>query len=91
MLLALMSAIGGRLLWLGLGDRRGKVAAIVGATTMLVIHVMPWTYARFYDDLAVNDISDVQQFEREAGNLLSRPTVSICLSAPTRVNLRRLD
>lgn len=69
LLLALMSAIGGRLLWLGFGDRRGKIAAIAGASMMLVLYVMPWTYARFYNGLAVNDISDVQRFERESGQL----------------------
>ncbi|MDE2636142.1 MAG: hypothetical protein OXI30_07230 [Chloroflexota bacterium] len=69
LLLALMSAIGARLLWLGVGDRRGKVAAIVVASMMLVLYATPWTYARYYDNLEVNDISDVQRFERESGQL----------------------
>lgn len=69
LLLALMSAIGGRLLWLRFGDHRGKVAAIVGTTIALALYASPWTYTRHYDDLAVNDISDVQRFERESGQL----------------------
>ncbi len=69
LLLALMSAIGGRLLWLSFGERRGKVAAIVATTVVLALYASPWTYVNYYDDLAVTGISDVQRFERENGQL----------------------
>ena len=69
LLLALMSAIGGRLLWLGFGDRRGRIAAILATTIGLIVYAAPWTYTLFRDDFAVNGISDLQRFEGESGQL----------------------
>ena len=69
LLLALMSAIGGCLLWLEFGDRPGKIAAIVATTIGLILYATPWTYTLLRDDFAVNSISDVQRFERESGQL----------------------
>ena len=69
LLLALMSAIGGRLLWLGLGDRRGKIAAILATTIGLILYAAPWTYTLLRDDFAANGVSDLQRFERESGQL----------------------
>jgi hypothetical protein len=69
LVLALMSAIGGRLLWLGFGDRRGKIALVLATTIGLILYATPWTYTRLHDSFAANGILDLQRFERESSQL----------------------
>lgn len=66
LLLALMSAVGARLLWLSLSRRRVRLAAIPFILVALMLYAMPWTYALYRDDFEARDIRDVQRFERQS-------------------------
>jgi len=69
LLLALMSGVGARLLWLNLGDGRGRHTVLIGVVVLLLLYAMPWTYRLFHNDVAADDIGDAQRFEREGGQL----------------------
>ena len=69
LLLALLAAIGGRLLWLRLGG--GWLAVITVGIMALAIPLtaLPWTYALYRADIDPADIGDAQQYERDGGQL----------------------
>ncbi len=69
LLLALMNAVGARLLWLNLGQGRGPLAVICGFLAALLLYAMPWTHSLFRNDIDADDIRQVQRFERESGQL----------------------
>lgn len=88
LLLALMSAVGARLLWLELRNRRVALAFVGGLVVTLVLYALPWTYTLFLDDVAVKDIRDVQQFERAGGQLALS---SYAEYLPVRVDASQLE
>ena len=69
LLLALMAAVGARLLWLSLGAGPGRFAIVAVTVVITLLYALPWTYTLFHDDVDVKDIRDVLQFEREGGQL----------------------
>ena len=69
LLLALMAAVGARLLWLSLGGRWNALAILAALTTAMLLSALPWTYALLRDDVKPKDIRDLQRFERDGGQL----------------------
>lgn len=69
LLLALMNAVGARLLWLGRGRRRVRLAVLSAFLVALMLYSMPWTVTLFRNDVDVDDIGQAQRFERESGQL----------------------
>lgn len=69
LLLALMGAVGAQLLRLSLGAGWGSLAFICGLALAVLVYGLPWTFTSFQDDIAVDDIADLQRFEREGGQL----------------------
>jgi len=69
LLLALMGAVGARLLWLSLGGGKLSMAAVGAFALALLLYGLPWTYTLYLDDVALRDIRDVLRFEREGGQL----------------------
>lgn len=67
--LALMAGIGACLLFRRLPARPWRIALISATAALLLLGAIPWTYTAYHDTLAVNDIGDVQDFERESGQL----------------------
>ena len=69
LLLALASGIGAFLIAsaLPLGIGRAIVIGLIGV--IMLLYALPWTYRAYHDDLQVDDIRDVQQFEWDGGQL----------------------
>ena len=88
LLLALMTAVGARLIWQSLGGGRRGVALVVGTTLLLILYALPRTYTLYHDDVALDDIRDLQQFERESGQLALS---SYAEYLPVSADARHLD
>ena len=69
------------------GGRRG-VALVGGMTLLLVLYALPWTYTLYHDDVALDDIRDLQRFERESGQLALS---SYAEYLPVSADARHLD
>ena len=68
-MLALLSAIGVRLLWLHFCGRWLAIGIVAVAAALLILYALPWVYTLYRSDVAVHDIRDVQRLERERGQL----------------------
>ncbi len=69
LLLALLAALGARLLWASLAGGRRSVAIIGVITSAMMLYALPWTYTLYRADIDPNDSRDLQRFEREGGQL----------------------
>ena len=69
LLLALMTGIGLWLLWQSRAAGWQRWAVVGIACLTLLLYAIPWTYTAYHADFAVNDIRDVQEFERQSGQL----------------------
>ena len=69
LLLALMTGISAALLLSTVRGARRATALITSLTLLLLLQGIPWTYSLHHSDTALTDIRDVQQFERDTGQL----------------------
>ena len=69
LLLALASGIGVVLIAATLPGGSGRAIVIGFIGLIILLYALPWTYRAYHDDLQVDDIRDVQQFERDGGQL----------------------
>ena len=69
LLLALMTGISAALLLSTVRGARRATALITSLTLLLLLQGTPWTYSLHRSDTALADIRDVQQFERDTGQL----------------------
>ena len=67
--LALMAGIGAWLLLEILPARPWRTVAMACISALVLLGAIPWTYTAYHDVFAVNDIGDVQEFERDSGQL----------------------
>jgi hypothetical protein len=69
LILALMTGISVWLSWtiIPVGWIKASVFSVL--TLMIVTYGIPWTYSLYLDDIELNDIRDVQDFERDTGQL----------------------
>ena len=87
LLLALMTAVSVRLLWLMASGWRKRV--IFGTAALsLMVYAIPWTYTLYYPTFRLDDIRDVHQFERDTGQLALS---SYSEYLPVVTDVRRLD
>lgn len=69
LLLALASGLGAYLIASALPAGIGRGIAIALIALILPLYALPWTYRAYHDELPVTDIRDLQQFERDSGQL----------------------
>lgn len=69
LVLALMTGISVWLSWTIVPDGWIKTAVFSVLTLMIVTYAIPWTYSLYLGDIELNDIRDVQDFERDTGQL----------------------
>ena len=69
LMLALMTGIATWLIVCSLPAGRWRLITIGGVSALLLITAIPWTYTAYHGELLVRDIRDVQQLERESGQL----------------------
>lgn len=87
LLLALMTAISGWLMWtMAAGWRKTAIFGMV--TLSLLVYAIPWTYTLYYPAFRLDDIRDVHQFERDTGQLALS---SYSEYLPVTADERRLD
>lgn len=70
LLLALGSGIGARMVASALPPGKSRAIALGFISLIMLLYALPWTYRPYHQDmLGVDDIRDVQQFERDGGQL----------------------
>ena len=69
LLLALASGVGAFMIAATLPRGSGRAIVIGFIGLIILLYALPWTYRAYHDDLQVDDIRDVQQFERDGGQL----------------------
>ncbi len=69
LVLALLSGLGACLLWRQLGDFRLRLVSLGAMLLLMLLYAVPWTSSLYQGEISLDDIRDVQAFERASGQL----------------------
>ena len=69
LLLALMTGLSAALILRVNAPARRSTAICASLTLLIIVYALPWTYTLYREEFTLANIGDVQQFERDSGQL----------------------